>query len=439
MASTVDEDLSALLDAYIATALVADPPPELPLWQYTERELLAELKRGQQRSDAVAARQLALLAEAERRESTVHQASLPTAGWLVDHNTHSARSAREEVQFAVALAQSPSVGRALERGQVSVEQAKAIVNGLRRLPEDLDDSRRQLVAGQLVRFAADFGPAGLARLVNRAIEVVAPEVAEDADRRSVERLDAEQRRDRYFTWRQNPDGSWTFHGKLPSVPGQQLINVVRAVAKPHRSSVLLAGGQITGSQANADALCGLVEHYASCGIAPDHGADRPRVIVTIDFDTLRGKLGTATLLDADCRITAQEARRIACDAHILPAVLGSKSKPLDVGRSKRLFTKELRHLLILRDRGCTFPGCDRPPSECEAHHRKPWWAGGETSLDSGVLLCTFHHHTVEPNPNLPIESQWLIRLDDRGLSEFAAPLRPNQAERVWKQHHRFRS
>ena len=160
--------------------------------------------------------------------------------------------------------------------------------------------------------------------------------------------------------------------------------------------------------------------------------------MTIDYDVLVGKLGTATLLDADIQLTAQQARRLACDAEILPVVLAGKSVALDVGRSRRLFAGKLRQAIITRDRGCVFPGCDRPPAECEAHHRKPWWAGGKTRLKDGVLLCAYHHHQVEPDPNKPPGAQWLIRLDPKGLSEFSPPSQPGQQVRVWKQHARFR-
>ena len=59
---------------------------------------------------------------------------------------------------------------------------------------------------------------------------------------------------------------------------------------------------------------------------------------------------------------------MACDASIIPAVLGTKSELLDLGRTSRLVTPKLLQALYLRDRGCTFPGCSRPPAWCDAHH-----------------------------------------------------------------------
>ncbi len=425
------DDLALVLDALVAMAPEGSDAPLEP-WRLTDRRLLADLAEAQLQATRAHARWLALLGEAERREATQLELGLPTASWLTDQNTHWARSAREEVRFAVRLAENPAVGKALERGDVSVEQAQAIVNGLRRLPAELDSGQREQVAAHLVELAAEFGPYGLSRLANRAVDVVAPEVAEDADRRAIERVEAEQARDRYLTWQRDPDGAWLLRAKLGKVAGQQLVGLLRALAARQRAAGLLAGDDIARTQAAADALVTLADHYASCCEAPRHGADRPRVLVAIDYDVLVGRLGTATLLNTGEAITASEARRLACDAGILPMVLNGDSVPLDVGRERRLFGSTLRQLLIARDQGCAFPGCDRGPADCEAHHLRPWWAGGVTSLRNGVLLCSFHHHLVEPEPNAPPVTGWQIRMDARGRPEFLAPRASG-----WRQHHRY--
>jgi hypothetical protein len=79
-------------------------------------------------------------------------------------------------------------------------------------------------------------------------------------------------------------------------------------------------------------------------------------------------------------------------------VLGSKSQPLDVGRTNppqaggapRLVTPALLAALWVRDKACTFPGCGRPPQWCDAHHVKHWLDGGPTSLLNLALLCAYH-------------------------------------------------
>ena len=431
-------------DELIREALISmfealpDSGPVEP-WRLTDKRLLVEIVQSHRQLARVQARRLALLAEAERRDATLHEAGLPTASWITDQNTHWARSAREEVRLAVLLDAEPQVAQALASGSLSVEQAQVILRGTERLPDGLDSSQRDAVVAQLVGFGAEFGPYGLSRLVNRAVEVVAPEVAEEADRRAVERLEAEQARDRYVMWRKDDDGAYIFKAKLGRVAGQQLVGVLRALAGNERKTVLATGGEMTRLQANADALVLLATHFGSCAKLPKLGADRPKILVSVGLETLRTGLGTATLVNTGEQISAREARWLACQADILPAVMGGASVPLDVGRKKRLFTGTLRAVLIARDQGCAFPGCDRGPEECEAHHILPWYLGGRTSLSNGVMLCPFHHHLVEPNPLWTDARNWQIRLNAHGLPEFGAPvgLGAPPGQRRWRQHHRY--
>ena len=105
---------------------------------------------------------------------------------------------------------------------------------------------------------------------------------------------------------------------------------------------------------------------------------------------------------------------MACDANIIPAVLGGAGQPLDVGRSRRLITGTLRKALVLRDRGCAFPDCDRPPCWCDAHHIVSWLDGGPTSVGNGVLLCRHHHRVIH-------EGDWTIRVGASDMPEFIPP------------------
>jgi hypothetical protein len=102
---------------------------------------------------------------------------------------------------------------------------------------------------------------------------------------------------------------------------------------------------------------------------------------------------TATL-NTGQPISAAQARRLACDAGVIPAVLGSNGEPLDVGRSTRTIPSAIRRALVVRDRGCIHPDCDRPPEWTDAHHVKHWIDGGPTALDNLCLLCHKHHWIV---------------------------------------------
>jgi hypothetical protein len=90
-------------------------------------------------------------------------------------------------------------------------------------------------------------------------------------------------------------------------------------------------------------------------------------------------------------MSAGQARRLACEARIIPVVLDSTSQPLDLGRTARLFTRAQRIALGLRDGGCTARGCETSASGCHAHHDDPWAQGGRTDLARGRLLCPRHH------------------------------------------------
>jgi len=109
------------------------------------------------------------------------------------------------------------------------------------------------------------------------------------------------------------------------------------------------------------------------------------------------------VLDTGEQLSAAAVRRLACDAQILPYVLGTRSQVLDVGRASRLVTPGIWLALLARDRHCAFPGCRRPPTACDAHHLRHWVDGGPTSLDNLVLLCRTHHTMLHTTP-------WLVRL-----------------------------
>jgi 5-methylcytosine-specific restriction protein A len=93
-------------------------------------------------------------------------------------------------------------------------------------------------------------------------------------------------------------------------------------------------------------------------------------------------------------VTPETARRLACDAKVSRIITDGGSQPLDVGRSSKVIPPALRRAVIVRDGGCRFPGCGRPPSWCDAHHILHWADGGRTALDNLLLLCRPHHRAV---------------------------------------------
>ncbi len=128
-------------------------------------------------------------------------------------------------------------------------------------------------------------------------------------------------------------------------------------------------------------------------LARTRAPGRALLTVTMPFSWLRDGIGHA-LVGPDERISPAEARRLACDAGVVPMVLGSRSEPLDVGRLSYRIPEGIRRALVVRDQGCAFSGCTRRPERCEGHHIEHWADGGETSVANTCLLCRFHHDVV---------------------------------------------
>uniref|UniRef100_UPI001359BC6A HNH endonuclease signature motif containing protein n=1 Tax=Arthrobacter zhaoguopingii TaxID=2681491 RepID=UPI001359BC6A len=191
----------------------------------------------------------------------------------------------------------------------------------------------------------------------------------------------------------------------------------------HRASPFGADERPTRAQ---QLLAGLV---GACRIAlatdglPAAGGHRPQVMVTIDYRTLTGELDHAGDAVFAQQIPARSIRRLACDADLIPLVLGGKGQVLDLGRAQRLFPPHLRRALVARDKGCAFPGCTIPATWCEAHHITPWEKGGTTTLGDGVLLCSHHHHRIHDGP-------WTVH-SRHGIPFFLPPhhLDPDQKPR----------
>ena len=130
----------------------------------------------------------------------------------------------------------------------------------------------------------------------------------------------------------------------------------------------------------------VLEHLPTDG----HAANGTTLLITMDLATLQSGLGAARLETGD-HLSAGEARRLACNAGLVPAVLDTTSAPLDLGRETRLHTKAQRQALSLTHDSCAVTGCERPFAWTEIHHPHPWSRGGRTDLTNALPLCFFHH------------------------------------------------
>ena len=164
----------------------------------------------------------------------------------------------------------------------------------------------------------------------------------------------------------------------------------------------------TRGQRNADALVTMARFTLSHFERPIGSRKRPpKVDVTVPYETLLTRNGIS-LLDGHV-ITPDAARRLACDAGIHRMVTHAGSAVVDYGRQTRTVPDPLWRLLIERDGGCRFPGCQVPGEMCDAHHTVHWADGGTTDAYTLALLCWFHHHLVH-------EQHW--RIEPLGAGHF---------------------
>jgi hypothetical protein len=362
---------------------------ERPIWTMAAADTEASLVQVTRLAAQVEQLQMRLLAHAERVEVGGAVGATSPAAWLA----HETRTTRPTTQRAARLAKRldeahPDVDQALARGELTVSQAQVIVDAVDALPTDLVPTATLAQAeAHLLEQAAEHDARALRVLGRRLLDVLDPEAADAEEARRLEREEQEARAAASFTM--SDDGHGKVHGRftLPALHGTILRKHLMALAAPGKNPDLPANTPTRHKLGLA--FMEYVETRPDQTV-PSSGGLAATVVVTMTLESLRGGLQAAGLCDGT-RISAGEARRLACSAGIIPVVLGGASEPLDVGRRRRFHTKAIRTALAVRDGGCTADGCDRPPALCHAHHDQPWARGGATDLDSGRLLCARHH------------------------------------------------
>ncbi|WP_179254594.1 HNH endonuclease signature motif containing protein [Enemella evansiae] len=293
---------------------------------------------------------------------------------------------------------APIVWQALADAAISPRQATAILGALQNLPPDLAPGQETAAQQTMVDHAGRLDPSELAVVGNRLIEVIDPDHADILLERRLEQEEQRARRNRELHLHPDGMGSTLIKGRIPTAEGEKLTALLDSVVEKNQTdepppcgsfcpgpSCGLCGGRPSRAMRRADALMEVTQAYADANHSAARGSDRARINVTVDLDTLRRGIGCTETTAGP--MSAQQLRLLACDAEIIPMVLGGFGVPLDVGQLHRFFDGELRAALVARDAGCIFPGCDQPARRCDAHHIRPFWWGGPTSLDNGVLLC----------------------------------------------------
>ncbi|WP_370288190.1 DUF222 domain-containing protein [Nocardioides sp.] len=342
----------------------------------------------------------------------------------------------------------PQVREALEQGHITLPQARAIAGSVVTLPRDPE--LREAVADGLLGLAVDdaLDATGLTNALDDVVRAVDPDGHLVDLERGRARAEQGAHIQRYFSVRPDGRGGAWFRG-FGSFEDAELVRSVllaRSAPMPSEPGACVRGAGPFGTATMPcdvpgcahdgrdprdsgmrmwDALVDVARAVADHpGTPTDHGT-RPTVVVVIDEADLRRRVADAELrthfefgtgaLPPEARtpdahyldgtpISVHSVRRLACDAGVLPVVLGSEGQLLDVGRRHRLVTPAIWSALVVRDRHCAFTGCTRPPSMTEAHHIEHWADGGATSLDNLVLLCRVHHRFVHASP-------WTIRMD----------------------------
>ena len=349
--------------------------------------------------DALALR---LLADAEATEACTETGASTAAGWLAVETRQTRVATRSDLKLATRLESLPLLSAGMTAGQVNTAQARAIVNALDQLPTrgDFAVSTEQLAEAEahLVGLAATYDAAELKVLGRTLFEVIAPEVADELVGKQLEAEEARAaRRTSLVMWE---DDEGTCHGRF-RIPTAARADAAQGDLVPHQPGPPRDGRpepdrprpprpgprrhrfHPSAGSHRLPLAAHLRRRRRDC-----RGHDDPPA-AACDLETA----GVCTL-DTGGQISAAEARRLACQAGIIPIVLGSRSVVLDAGTRTRFHTEPMRIAMGVRDRGCIAQGCDVPASMCHAHHDTPFSQGGATSVANGRLLCGHHHRRI---------------------------------------------
>ena len=330
---------------------------------------------------------------------------------LVSHRLHEDRvRVKADTALAELLERFEIVAAALAAGALSVSKARVIAYQLEELERDpeIDADVVNRAEQHLVSLAPDFTTSEIRRLAAKVVDVVAPWIGEERERKKLEAAERRALRRLSLKFHNNPDGLegvTELRARIPTTVAGRLRTYLEAFTAPRHLNTTNAatsiwtesalGEHVPYEQRLATAFCSMLETIDPERL-PIHGGTATSIVVTMSLDALRSGLGVGEATGGsggETSISAAQVRRLACTANIIPAVLGAKSEILDLGRSARLFSPAQRRAMAIRDKRCRAEGCSIPADWCEAHHYKqPWSHGGHTNLADGKLLCPRHHH-----------------------------------------------
>lgn len=426
--------LRAAVDQLLALAYEAVPPRELP-------GVLAELEVQRRRLEAVDVRVVAGLA-AGVTAAEFGATSLPD---LVAGLTRVTRGeARARVTRAVDLGPRravtgqplepihPVVASALSRGELAGGHVDVITRVLGRIPavvahEPVDDDGQRTVFDVAEEFLVEAARHEDPAMLRRTGELLLARLDPDG----LEPREEQDERERGFGigGRRGPGA---VHGRFTTETAAVWQTILDALAAP-RAAEDGEPDTRTAEQRRHDAMLEAGLRLLRSGTLGDTAGVPVSVVVHIDADDLerarRGEPGAIARTAHGELISAERLLRLAGEAEFTSVVLTATGGVLDYGRTRRLASPGQRRALAARDRGCCFPGCDRPSAWTEVHHICPWLDGGETNLDNLCLLCAHHHRSFEA-------AGWTVTLTD-GVPQWTPPawLDPYRRPRRNTAHH----
>jgi hypothetical protein len=299
------------------------------------------------------------------------------ATWISRTCNMSVTAAADRLRVGEQLDSLPKVAAALSTGEIGFQSASLLCH----LRDWLGDKRELFDEDEMLGHAREYSVFELRKLCNAAKHAADPD-------RFFEEAEADYTRRRLHITLM-PDGTYAVDGTLDPECGAAFKTAIDSLSKRRGQE----DGR-SGSQRNHDALVELVHHAMDQGTLPRRNGVRPHVTVTTTLEALKGEVGVPPSdLEFGLPISSKTMERIACDC-TMSRVLLADSMVMDVGRATRVTSAPRRRALRARDKGCRFPGCDRPVNWTSAHHIVFWGRGGRNHIGNEVLLCHYHHRLV---------------------------------------------
>src|ERR1700674_4254760 len=358
-------------------ALISDLENEdiEPLTDTALGDDIVEMRRAIDRIEFQCSRRLDIFA---RRQGYVAFGFVSLVSWLRRACRLMPGAAAQHAEVARNLPSLPQTTNALVAGEIGFHHAAVIAHSVTEIGAEAVVRQEST----LLQAAHVLDPKHLSYVTRRL------RYCEDPDGTLGNANDSHERR--YLHLSQSWQGMFYIDGRLDAGGGATLRIALNALEE-----LWQVGDERNGSQRRADALVELARQRLDAGTLPEVAGQKPHLSVTAHISTLIKEKGApAGELEWSEPITADTARRLACDCAWTRILLGPNSEPIDVGRCSRTIPPALRRALVVRDKHCRFPGCDRPPDWCDGHHLIHWVDGGETSLSNTCLLCRRHHRFV---------------------------------------------